>query len=78
LYESVLACAATDGEALSPLDSPPAGRCVEELEAPRSGCVRVSLGVRGARVALPRDKDENKPFCCLSSDMSPMYWKMFR
>jgi hypothetical protein len=76
LYESVLACVATDGEALSLLASPPAGSCVEELEAPRSGCVRVSLGVRGIRAALPRDRDEKRPFCCLSSDMSPLYIMM--
>jgi hypothetical protein len=40
--------------------------------------VRVSLGVRGVRAALPRDKDEKRPFCCLSSDMLPMLWKMVR
>ena len=70
LYESDLTwAAAKEGEALSPLPSPPAGRWIEELEAPRSGCVRVSLGWRGARVARPSESDENKPFC-LSSAMS--------
>jgi hypothetical protein len=45
------------------------GRCSDELEAPRRGCVKVSLGCRGVRAARPSEREEKMPFCLGSSDI---------
>lgn len=37
------------------------GKCSEELDAPSNGCVRVSLGCRGAFDARPSESEENNP-----------------
>jgi hypothetical protein len=54
---------------LSVLVSEVVGRCSDELEAPRRGCVKVSLGCRGVRAARPSEREENIPFCLGSSDI---------
>lgn len=66
VYDSCLVCDGwvelEDAASVFVVSDVELGRCRDELDAPSSGWVRVSLGCRGTFAARPSDNEENSPF----------------